>query len=293
MTMIIGDAGGIAVAPEVTYGTPIVVGSAVWQTPYSASLGTRKSVINPGHLGAGNYTFRKYSPGYADGDIVVGYHRSRAVTGALLGGIGTLSSQSYTFGTGATPTNNAGLTVYIDTGGHTMQYPGQIVTKLRWELAVASAIKMTAEFLGQPGTKTTAATVSYPTEANIRMDSDLATFTLGGATICILGATIEVNWGVTGSDRVCLGGSAIKQPVRTGRPTITASLQCELSSDTNNDTIAQLDDYLSGTSVGDLVIDDWTLASGYMTGDMPALQSGVTTFPINIEAASLVLVTVA
>jgi hypothetical protein len=293
MAMMIGDAGGIAVAPEVTYGTPIVVGSAVWQTAFSASLGTRKSVISPGHLGAGNFTVRKYSPGYADGEIVVGYHRSRAVTGALLGGLGTLATQTYNFGTGTAPTNNAGLTVYIDTGGHTMQYPGQVVSKIRWEMAVGQAIKMTVGFLGQPGTKTTAATVSEPTQANIQMDSDLTTFTLGAATICILGATIEVNWNVTGSDRVCLGASAIKQPVRVGRPTVTASLQCELSSDTNNDTVAQLDDYLSGTAIGDLVIDDWTLSTGYATGDMPALQSGITTFPLNIEFASLALLTAA
>jgi hypothetical protein len=293
MTMMIGDAGGIAVAPEVAYGTPIVVGSAVWQTAFSASLGTRKSVISPGHLGAGNFTVRKYSPGYADGEIVVGYHRSRAVTGALLGGLGTLATQTYNFGTGTAPTNNLGLTVYIDTGGHTMQYPGQVVSKIRWELAVGQAIKMTVGFLGQPGVKTTAATVSAPTEANIQMDSDLSTFTLGGATICILGATIEVNWNVSGSDRVCLGSSAIKQPVRVGRPTVTASLQCELSSDTNNDTVAQLDDYLTGTAIGDLVIDDWTLSAGYATGDMPALQSGITTFPINIEFASLALLTAA
>jgi hypothetical protein len=291
MATMIGDAGGIAVAPESTYGTAIVVGSAVWQTPFSASLGVRKSVINPGHLGIAGYTYRKYSPGYSDGDIVVGHHRERTVIGGLLGALGTLATQTYNFGTGVAPTNANGLTVYVDTGGHTMQYPGQILTKLRWELAVGQAVKMTAEFLGQPGVKTTAATVSQPTQANIQMDSNLATFTLGTATICILGATIEVSQPVSGSDRVCLGGSTIKQPVWAGRPTITASLQCELSSDTGNDTVSQLDDYLTGVSIGDLVIDDWTLASCWMTGDPPSLQSGITTFPINVEAATLALIT--
>lgn len=291
MTMIIGDAGGIAIGVETTYGT--AAASKVWQTPFSASLGTRKSVINPGHLGTAAYSSRRYGPGSSDGDVVVGYHRSRAVTGGLLGALGTLATNTYNFGAGTAPTNANGLTAWIDYGGLLMQHTGCIVSKLRWELSVGAAIKLTAEMLGQAGTKITPVTITQPTEANIQSDADLATFTLGGATICILGASIEVNQPITSADRVCLGSSAIKQPLWAGRPTITAQLQCELSSDTNNDTIAQLDDYLAGTSVGDLVIDDWTLTSCYMSGDAPALAAGITKLAINVEASGLALVTVA
>jgi len=184
-----------------------------------------------------------------------------------------------------------GSTIWVDTGGHLMQYTGCILTNLRWDLALNTAVRLTAGWLGAAGTKITPVAITAPTEADIQMESDLATFTLGGATICILGATIEVAAQVVGSDRRCLGGTAIKKPVRTGRYTVTASLQCELSSDTGNDTVAQLDDYLGGTAVGDLVIDDWTLTGCYMTGDPPALQAGITTFPINVEAQYLTLVT--
>lgn len=289
MTMMIGDAGGIAVGVETIYGT--AASSKIWQAPYSASIGTRKSVINPGHLGSGSYTRRSYGPGSSDGDIVIGYIRKRTVIQPLLGALGKLTTQTYAFGGGATPDNAAGLTVWVDTGGHLMQYTGCILQKLRWELATAQAVKLTAEFLGQPGTKITPVTMTQPTVTDIQMDSDLTTFTLGGATICILGATIEVSQPISSADRVCLGGTAVKQPVWVGRPTITAALQCELSSDTNNDTVAQLDDYLGGTAVGDLVIDDWTLSNCYMTGDAPALQSGITTFAINVEAATMSLLT--
>jgi hypothetical protein len=79
--------------------------------------------------------------------------------------------------------------------------------------------------------------------------------------------------------------------VSQGPWNITAQLQCELSTDTGNDTVAQLADFLGGVTVGDLVIDDWTLLGCYMTGDMPALQAGIVSFPINVKANYMTLLT--
>lgn len=289
MAMIIGDSGGIAVGVESTYGT--AASTKVWQSPMTASLGLRKGLIETGVLHPTYPAVRKYARGYCDGDTVVGYQRKRSVNSVILGSLGTLATNTYTFGAGTAPTNDVGNTVWIDRGGHLMQHTGCILTKLRWDLAANQPVKMTAEWLGRAGTKETPVAITYPTEADTQYDSDLATFTLGGAALCILAATIEVAPQVTGADRACLGGANIKKPVRYGEFMITASLTCELSSDTGDNTVAELDDYIAGTATGDLVIDDWTLAGTYMTGDFPALAPGIITFPINLRANYMTLLT--
>jgi len=289
MAVLVGDDGGIAVGVESTYGTAAT--TKVWQSPVSASLGLRKGLIDTGIMRKTYPAARKYARGYCDGDIVVGYQRKRTVSSVILGSLGTLVTNTYTFGAGTAPTNDVGNTVWIDRGGHLMQHTGCILTRLRWELAANQPVKMTAEWIGRAGTKETPVTITAPTEADNQYDSDLATFTLGGATLCILAATIEVVATVTGADRACLGGAHIKKPVRYGEMLITAGLTCELSSDTGDNTVAELDDYIAGTATGDLVIDDWTLAGTYMTGDFPAHQPGIIQFPINLRANYMTLTT--
>lgn len=289
MAMMIGDSGGIAVGVESTYGT--AAATKVWQTPISASLGLRKGLIESGVLRATYPASRKYARGYCDGDTVTAYQRKRSVNSVILGSLGTLATNTYTFGAGTAPTNTVGNTVWIDRGGHLMQHTGCILTGLRWDLAANQPVRLTSTWLGRAGTKETPVSITAPSEADIQYDSDLATFTLGGATICILAATIEIATQVTGPDRACLGGAHIKKPVVYGEYNITASLTCELSSDTGDNTIAELDDYIAGTATGDLVIDDWTLAGTYMTGDFPALQPGVIQFPLNLKANYMTLTT--
>lgn len=289
MAIMIGDSGGIAVGVEATYGT--AAATKVWQSPISASLGLRKGLIDNGVLRASYPAARKYARGYCDGDIVVAYHRKRSVNSVILGSLGTLATNTYTFGAGTAPTNTVGNTVWIDRGGHLMQHTGCILTKLRWDLAANQPIRLSAEWLGRAGTKESPVSITAPTEADIQYDSDLATFTLGGSTICILAATIEIAAQVTSPDRACLGGANIKKPVVYGEYMITASLTCELATDTGDNTVAELDDYIAGTATGDLVIDDFTLAGTYMTGDFPSLQAGPIQFPLNLRANYVTLTT--
>jgi hypothetical protein len=288
MATYIGDAGGIAVGAETVYGTE----TAAWviQNAVSASFGARRALIETNLLNATYPSIREFNR-FSDGELVVGYSRKRA-TNLFLGTIGTLATQTYTFGAGTAPTNAIGLSALVDYGGYQVKYLGCTVSKLRWELAALTTVKQTATLIGRAGAKDiTPETITVPDIANVQMDSDLATFTLGTAVILIKGATIEVDANMSGLDRRGLGSADHRQPVCQGSYTITASLQCELSTDTTNDTVAQLDDFLAGTTVGDLAIDDWTLLGCYMTGDMPALQAGILSFPINVRANTMTLLT--
>lgn len=288
MATYIGDAGGIAVGVESTFGTE----AAAWvvQNAVSASFGARRTFIDTGLLNATYPTVREYNQ-FSDGEIVIGYTRKRA-RNLFLNTLGKLTTQTLTFGAGNTPENAVGLSALVDYGGYQVKYLGCSVTKLRWDLAPQTTVKQTATLIGRGGAvDATPETITVPDIVDVVLDSDLATFTLGGNAICIKGATIEVDPNYTGLDRRCLGASGHKQPVSQGPWNITASLQCELSTDTGNHTVNELADFLGGTTVGDLAIDDWTLVGCYVTGDMPALQQGIVSFPINVRANYMTLLT--
>lgn len=292
MTTYIGDAGGVAVGAETVFGTE----TAAWvvQNAVSATFGARRVPIETGLLNATYPTVREFNV-FSDGEITIGYTRKRA-RNKFLDCIGTLATQTYTFSGAAAPTNAIGLSALVDYGGYQVKYLGCSVLKLRWDLQPQTTIKQTATLIGRGGTvDATPETITVPDITDVQLDSDLATFTLGGATICIKGATIEVDPNYTGLERRCLGASGHKQPVSQGPWNITASLNCELSTDTGNDTVAQLADFIgSGTgnvAVGDLLIDDWSLFGCYMMGDFPALQPGIVNFPINVRANYMTLLT--
>lgn len=292
MASYIGDAGGIKVGKEaVAYGT--LAASLIAQHPVSATLGDRVRRISPNHLGVQANSLSKFALGYSDGEIVVCHNPSRAVTGPLYEAMGKLTTNTFAFGTGVAP-DATSLSVQIDHGGYLKQYLGCVVNSLRWEFSMTEATKLTVGLIGRKGTKETwSAAFTQPAESGIHMPGDFGTVTVGGVAMCLLSGTIEVTRPVTGADRICLGGTAIKQPQQSGRWSVTGSFQCELSADTGNNTVGELDDYLAHTSLGDIVVDDWTLGTCYMVGDPPALGPGIATFPLNVEALSLALVTTA
>jgi hypothetical protein len=250
-------------------------------------------MIDHGLLNATYPTARLFQPGYADGELATGYVRSRAVN-LFLPCMGSLSTNTYTIGNQTTPVNDVGLSARVNYGGHEMLYKGCSVAKMRWELAVNQIVKQFATMVGGPGENdATPTTVTVPDITDVQLDSDLATFTVGGTAICVLGATIEADRNLTGVDRRCLGGAMHKRPVPQGPPRITAQLQCELSAEVGNATATYLANYLAGSTIGDLVIDDWTLKGCYIEGEMPALTAGIIQFQVNVIANYLELVTVA
>jgi hypothetical protein len=175
-----------------------------------------------------------------------------------------------------------------------MLYKGCSVMKLRWELAANQIVKQIATMLGGPGERdVTPSTVTVPDITDVQLDSDITTITIGGTAVCVYGATIEVDMNRTGPDRKCLAGSMHRRPVTQGPIAVTAQLQCELSAESGNNTIAYLDNYLAGTTIGDVVLDDWTLKGCYVSGEMPSVQTGIVQFQLNVLANYLELVTVA
>ena len=65
----------------------------------------------------------------------------------------------------------------------------------------------------------------------------------------------------------------------------------ELSDVTGADSEALLTAWYAGTALGDIIIGDFALGSAWMTGDPPALASGVIQFPVNVQASALVITT--
>lgn len=291
MASYLGDAGGITVGAEaVAYGT--AAATFVPQHPVSATLGTRVQRIAPTHLGVQANSLAKFATSYSDGELVVLHNASRAVMGPIYTQLGKLTTATYAFGTGVTP-DAVSMSAKVDHGGLLMQYLGLVVNSIRWDFSMGEATKVTVGVIGRKGTKESFAAITQPAESGIHMPSDIGTVTVGGVAMCLLSGSITVSRPLTGSDRVCLGGSTIKQPQQTGRWSVTGSFNCEVSADTGNNTVGELDDYLAGTALGDIVLDDWTLGTCYMVGDPPALGSGLATFPMNVEALSLALVTTA
>lgn len=290
MSVRIGDNGGIRVAPESTYGTA----GTVWAVQHARSgpLGLRRPLLPAPRLGAAQPAVRKYGVPYADGEISLAYDDSRAIIGNILANAGNLTVNDYTIGDGSAPDTNA-LTIWVDYGGYALRYVGAKIQTLRFEFQPDSPIVVTAAYLAQSVSEQTVTALTAPDETGIVWESDISAITVGGAAMCALQGSIEVQLPLVGSDRHCLGAGTIKEPQYAGRPTITASLQCELADDTGADTEAQLADFLSGTALGDIVIGDFTLSNCYMTGDTPALGEGITSIPINAEGNELVITTTA
>lgn len=290
MSVKIGDKGGIRIAPEsVAYGTA----GTVWTVQHarSASLGERKGLLPKATLGLTNPTTRAYGIPYADGEIEIAYDDSRAVIGPLLAAAGNLVTNDYTIGDGSAPDTNS-LTMWIDYGGYAVQHLGCKLASLRFAFEPDSPIVVTAGFIGRSAAPQTPATLTYPAASGIVWDSDISAVSVGGANQCTLSGSIEVQFPFTDTSRHCLGASEIKEPqMQGGVIAVTASLQVELNDETGDDSEAILADYFSETALGDIVIGDFTLSDCYMVGDPPALGEGITSFPVNVEASTLVITT--
>ena len=199
MSNSIGDAGGIRVAPESTYG---VAGTAfAVQHAMSATLAPSIPLLDIPCLGVANPATREYGVSSVPGDMTLCYNDSRAVIGDILAAGGNLSTDTYTFGAGTAP-DTASLTAWIDHGGTwAMQYLGCVVVGLRWEFQPNSSVQLTVTYLGKSFASQTPVTLTPPSETGIIWDSDLGTTSVGGTTLGFLSGTIDVQFPVVGEDR--------------------------------------------------------------------------------------------
>ena len=289
-TVKIGDNGIIQIGPETTYGT--ATAAYVPQHSRAATLGFRRDNLLPSPRLGQTPGVREYGVPFADGEIVLAYDNSRAVIGDLLATAGNLATNDYTIGS-STAVDEDSLSQWIDYGGYAIQYTGGILNSLRFEFQPDSPIVVTASFLGRNATKVTPGTYTKPDITGVVWESDISAITIGAVPMCSLAGTVEVQFPVEGTDRHCLGGSFIKQPVRLLPIVTTGSLTVELDDSTGADSEAILDLYLAGTTIGDSVIGDFTLSNCYMTGETPALGEGITQFPINFTAENLIITTIA
>jgi len=289
-TVKIGDNGIIQLGVETAYGTASV--ALVEQHSRSATKGLRRDNLLPSPRLGQTPAVRAYGVPFTDGEIVLAYDNSRAVIGDLLASAGNLATNDYTIGS-STAVDNDSLTIWIDYGGYVLQHTGSILQSLRFEFQPDSPVVVTAGFLGRSATTETPTSYTNPDIADVVWESDISSITVGGVAMCSLAGTIEVQIPVQGSDRHCLGGAVIKQPVRLLPIVTTCSLTVELDDTTGADSEAVLDLYLAGTTLGDIVIGDFTLSNCYMTGEPPALAEGLTQFPINATAENLIITTIA
>jgi hypothetical protein len=284
----IGDGGGIAIGEESAYGT--VAGAKVWQHAKSAGVGPRKTLRTNKQLTTVKPSARDYTVGYSDGPTVLCWNDSRAVNNGFMTALGTLDTNDFTIGAGGAPDLQS-CSVWVDTGGHLMQYTGCKPTRVRYDFTADAEIVCTIDWLCRLGQKITTVSISAPSEAGIVMASALTTIELGGNALCVLSGYVQVDIPHEGTDRVCLGSSFIKEPQRHWLNDVTGQLNVELSDDTDNDTEAELDHFLGGTAAGDLQIGTFLMTGCYLTGEVPALAAGITQFPIGLEGQTLVVTT--
>lgn len=289
MATPIGIVGGVAIAPEATYGTE--------GTPFSflhgstCTLGLRRSLITPSRVQRTAYTEKEYGPSFVDGEISGDWCFTSATMLPLLKALGSDSSGTVTL-SGAAPTT-ASLSVECVMGA-ALSYKtlGAVALGLKIDAQPNAPVKYSVPFIGQSWAKdATPSTVSLPAESQITMPSTLGALSIGGTATLFRSLSLSVDIPCTGAERSNYAGSAIKQPVRLPGARVSGSIEVELD-DSSPDSIAILDLFIAGTALGAITIGTTKIqiADARMIGDTPAWRPGIQTFPINFEADSMIIV---
>lgn len=290
MAAPIGALGGVAVAPESTYGTLGTV--LTWLHAISSTLGQRRQIVQPSHIRVGRYTNIEYSRGWVEGEISADFTFEQDVVGPLLAACGTVSTATYTIAPDTAPDTNA-LSVFVNHGGKEWSHAGCKPTGLRIDMPAHESAKITVPMIGLVQAAVVSPhTVTRPSEALVALPTDIGALTIGGTAMQMRSASINVELPKTGNERFVYGSPTIKEPHPSGPALITATINVDLDDTTGANSIAELADFLSATALGTIA---WaggiTLTGCMMTGDPPALQVGVQEFAINVQATGLTIVT--
>lgn len=299
-----GALGGLAVVEESTYGTTPASPTWIWQHYVDSTVVPQRTVIKPSWATFQPNTVREYSVAWCEGEIKVAMSNEQDIVGTLLSLGSTFSSNVYTFGDGSEPDatsisllqNYGGGDASVQANYHEWIFSGVKPTGYRFEFVQDSNVIMTVPVIGQTTTKTSAGsaqTPAPPSESYILMPSDIGTVTYGASSteITIQGATISVDLPKTGSERRGLGQTTIREPVTNGQPAITFNISVDLDASTGNDTIAILDEFVSGNVLGDITIGDYALTSCMLEGDPPSLSAGLMTWAMTGQATQLDITT--
>jgi len=293
--------GGLKVAPEnATFGTPS--GSYVDVHLATATMGLRRTLARPVRLSRGapghglGSAVHEYMSAWCDGEIVVPLMMSDAIIGHLYGCGASKATLTYTFGGDEAPNDiSMALDVVMDEDTPlSYLFTGVKPTSYRWDFAADQNASLTIGVVGGVLPVKGTSTITRPSDAEIVMPSDVSSFTVGATAIGVKSASITVELPTSSSERHTIGQAFIKQPVRNGPCLITGSLLVDLDDETGFDSVDILDDFLSGTALGDIEFGSSSITASncLMTGDAPTLGPGITEFPINFEASDLVIVNV-
>lgn len=290
MAQFNGDLGWIATSPEaVAYGTAGILGDMVYHHPISASLKLQENRSVPPTLSTFYHAGVRLAT-WIDGSVTIGHTDQQAEMGDIYSHMASVSSTDYTFG--GTPTIDS-LTFFCDIDDVEYDFTGCIVRGITWNLSASEYSTVNLDVIGQAVAKWGGAARTPTTHdtAEIVTPGDLSTFTIGGTSLagCVKGATINWTWATTDIGRQRCGTTVIPQPLRVGRRVVTATFNLELDDATNADTVDVLDDFISNTSLGTIILDEFTLAGCVATGELPDLSTGLTDVTLSVIGTGLLV----
>ena len=292
MSQFQGNLGWIAIGNEAAaYGTAAITDDMVYQHAIRSSMKPQETRIKSPALGSNSATTGLRILSWSSGQVTIGHSDEGDEVGVIYSHFGSLATATYTFGGTPTVTSH---TVFVDYNGVEYDFVGCCANSISWNLINNGVSTITLDYIGRYPSKYggAARSPSLPPEAEIVVPGDLATFTIGGTAIgsCTL-STITFSHPFTGMERTPLGSAVLRQPIRSDRPTITATFNVELDSADGNNTVAELDDLIGDGAPGAIVLDNFTLGGCKFVGEIPDLQAGLVGVTLSVEAESLTVVT--
>lgn len=290
MAQFQGNLGYIAIGSEaVAYGT--AAAAPVYQHAISSNLKPMETRIKNPALGSNSASAGLRILTWSSGGVTIGHSDEGDEVGVIYAHFGSLSTATYSFGGTPTVTSH---TVFVGYEGLEYEFVGCCANSITWNLVNNGISTIALDYIGRfPTKQTPVGSPTLPPEAEIVVPGDLATFTIGGTAVgSLTSATITFSWPFTGMDRTALGTSILRQPIRSDRPTITATFNVELDDAVGNNVEAELDDLIADTAAGAIVLDQFALGGCvYQVESLPTLQSGLIPVTLSVEATSLLVTT--
>jgi hypothetical protein len=289
MAFYVGNNGSINVGVEATYGTAPTSG---YDTLFgiSSSLGLKRTLIEPAHLSINPVASNDYVPLFVDGEITCNWSEEADVMDELLKSFFTGgTSLPYTMTGGPANASITAVTAHSSSLGYV--HTGLVATSFGLEIGTNEYPVVTMGFIGEGSAKDTTPIHSTPSISSIAPPTVYSSVSIGGTSIGVKSASVNCERQYSGGDRAILGGTTLSQPVEIGKRSITASLTVDLSDETAFNSVTEFDKYLSGTSLGTIIIGGGnstiTLSNCRMTGDVPSLGDGLTEFPISVVSTGI------
>ena len=177
-------------------------------------------------------------------------------------------------------------------GNYAIVSTGCMINSLEFVFEPGNCGVINVQFNGaSQAEKSSPPAVVIPLNSYISMPGDLSAFTVGGTAVAPRSFKFRAEQPLTGADRKQYGSTAIKQPIPAGARFFGCDLTFELDDATGEDTVAELNDVLGGTDLGDIVAtfganNIITLGTATALSGVPDVRSGVQEFTIPCRGIS-------